>query len=593
MRSLKPAYRNAVIHEGASLAPKKPGLLRTVLFGDSMTSQMLVDTTASAASYAPDTGTLTLTFSSHGLATGWTVAVFNKSYPSLLQLESYAITRIDSTSYSVTLDPAAHPDLPNGALAGTTFARVDSRYNMQGFVYWLQALTGWPLNVVHNGAQSGDTVNQCIARFERDVLEHSPDLVVMQCPGVNDMSTSNSPVSVDAIWSRIQALLTLCADNVPLTMVGTITPVASGESRGTLQNMHRIADLNRRLLTLGTPGICVVDSAGQIVNPSSTTGLADATLINTTDLIHYAGKGAFKVAKLWKPELQKIIPASPPSLPRSVIDSVDGSKVTASSVTVAGGVATFTATSHGFLSGERVYIRGSTTTGLNGRVSIIAATANTFTFATAAADGTATGTITASRSTNIVLNPLLATGTGGVAQNGVTGTVAAGLYAENRQGSASGMTGGASVVAHPDGWGNMQQLQVTAAAIGNRPGFGQYQSSSLNADAVAGRIFRFEAELRLASSNWALTGIGNIKFRSMVNAGGVLYSAFGCDTFSGATFAEDCTLHLRAADLLIPEGAITQLYWECYVETTQAFSAGPTLTMQLSRPRFEWINADT
>lgn len=69
------------------------------------------------------------------------------------------------------------------------------------------------------------------------------------------------------------------------------------------------------------------------------------------------------------------------------------------SVTVAAGVATVICNGHGFsgVEGKDVLIGGATPADLNGRKQITAVDSNTFRFATAAAPGNATGTITAKR----------------------------------------------------------------------------------------------------------------------------------------------------------------------------------------------------
>ncbi len=72
---------------------------------------------------------------------------------------------------------------------------------------------------------------------------------------------------------------------------------------------------------------------------------------------------------------------------------------TVTSVVVAGNVATVTKAGHGFADGRMVDHSGATPSGLNGRKRITLVDANTYTFpAPGIADGTATGTITAKRS---------------------------------------------------------------------------------------------------------------------------------------------------------------------------------------------------
>ena len=69
------------------------------------------------------------------------------------------------------------------------------------------------------------------------------------------------------------------------------------------------------------------------------------------------------------------------------------------SITVAGGVATVTCAGHGFAGGigRHVQIAGASPAALNGNQVATVVDANTFTFPTTAASGTATGTITAKR----------------------------------------------------------------------------------------------------------------------------------------------------------------------------------------------------
>lgn len=69
------------------------------------------------------------------------------------------------------------------------------------------------------------------------------------------------------------------------------------------------------------------------------------------------------------------------------------------SITVSGGLATVTCSGHQFTGGvgRKVQIAGASPTALNGNHDVTVVDANTFTFQTASADGTATGTITARR----------------------------------------------------------------------------------------------------------------------------------------------------------------------------------------------------
>ena len=69
------------------------------------------------------------------------------------------------------------------------------------------------------------------------------------------------------------------------------------------------------------------------------------------------------------------------------------------SIAVAGGVATVSCASHGYVAvhGKDVLISGATPAELNGRKEVLTVTANSFTYASASPAGSATGTITVRR----------------------------------------------------------------------------------------------------------------------------------------------------------------------------------------------------
>ena len=555
-----------------------PGL-RTVLFGDSMTSQYYVDTAPASATYVPDSGVLTITDTSHGLATGWSVDVFNRSYAALKIHQRLQLTRVNADTYTVNVG-ANLSGLPGGALTGTTYCRVPSRVAGNSWVNWMQMLLGQPFQVVYNGAQSGDTSADCLARLQRHCLAYSPQVVVAQLPGINDMSTGNGPVDEETIYLNNVSLIDQIASAGAFGLYGAITPVASGEARGTVQNMARVERLNRRLRTYVNQkrGTAWVDHYSAVVNPTDTTGLATASWLKTTDKIHYSIPGALAAGKRGKTVTAALFPSNFGTLPRSVVGSYGGAKVTASSVTVSGGVATFTSGSaHGLLAGETVGVFNSSTSGVNGWVRILSVpSSTTFTFACTAVDGAAAGTITASRSRNIFDNCVLSTATGGGVTAPVTGTVADGINCRFHSGSGTAV---ASVIAHPDGYGNMQRLVTSAAVLNDLPGFQSEVTSTLNQFAIAGEKYVFEADYRPSSANWANTPVSELMFRLIVNVDGVLYSAYAVNTYDGLTansIGEDLVLHVRTAELVIPAGTVSQFYFQVYLRANGNVTANLT-----------------
>lgn len=564
------------------------GPYRAVLFGDSMTSQLYVDTTPTA-SYDSATGVLTLTDSGHALATGWQVDVFNRTYSALKKHQRYTLTRIDANSFSVNVG-AGLSGVPNGALSGTTFARVPTRHGSNSWVNWLQMLMGWPFEIVYNGAQSGDTTQDCLDRIGMHCLSYSPDVVLMQMPGVNDTSTGNGPIDEETIVANQKRIIDRILTSGASLIAASVTPVYTGEARATAQNMARVVNMNRRLQEYlrGKRNAMWVDSYERTVDSSSATGLAVASYVKSTDFIHYSIPGALRVGKRARDKVQYLFPTNVSTLPRSPLDCYAAQQFTASGVVISGGVATVSisglSASNRIIAGEKVHIFGATSsTAINGwDRTVLTADTSGFTFATSAADaGSVTGTVTISRGRNVDINPLGATTTGGTVTAPVTGVCMDGVNARFHSGSGTAV---ASVVANADGVGNAQRLVVSAAVANDLPGFQSEVTSTLNNFAVAGETFFFEGDLRISSANWANTPITEIMFRLIATVDGVLYSAHAINTYdglTGASLAEDVALHVRTPDLKIPAGTLSQFYWQVYVRASGTVSSN--LTLDLSR----------
>lgn len=560
--------------------------LRAVLFGDSMTSQFNVDNLPST-SYSPTTGLLTFTSLSNPVPAGSFGIVFNRSYPALKKQILVQINFVSATVATAFIGTNVS-GLPNGVLSGSTFLRLDHKQGSNSWVNWMQSALNWPFKIVYNGAQSGDTTEDCLARVQNDCLAYSPDVVLMQIPGINDMSVGNGPVDEETIFSNQKALVDRIVEAGAFLVLLGMTPVLSSESRGTLQNMTKVMQLNRRLADYcsGMSSVLFHNPAANIVNPSDTTGLATTAYLKNVsgDYIHYSIQGARLVGNAVAAKVGKLFPAGYDRRPISAVDCFLASAVTASLVSVSAGVATFTATSHGFLAGDKVRLTGATPAELNTAAIVLSATTNTFTFATTAADGSASGTIRASRSRNLFNNPLFLTASGGSVSFGVTGTAPALISMRNCTGSAGGLTAVASVVAHSL-YGNVAKLVCSAAAANDLPGYEITPSSLLNSDVVAGHKYVMEGELKVSSANWANTPVSEIMIRFLVNVDGTLFSAFAFNTYDGlaatGSLTSDETIHFRTPELSLPAGTIAQAYMQIYLRAAGTWSSN--LTMELGR----------
>lgn len=549
----------AVTGSGVSTAVKRAlaqrtrsGGLRTVLGFDSMTSQFNPDISMTSATYDAATGVLTLNKSSHGIADGWDVDLFhtNLTYTSLRKHLRLTAKLVDASNFTVQLPPNL-ADLPSGALSGgTCFCRATHMYGSNSWVLRLQQLLSWPFNIIANAAQSGDTTADVLARLDDYVLCHDFDVFMGQCAGINDLALPGA--TVESVWANLSAILDRLIERNVLLIIGTITPCRTPETlRVGKQNGARVVEINRRLREkLAGANAVVIDSYGSIVDVDDAEGEADTGVLKTNDGVHYQNAGAFRVGRKAATALAPLGLTSFDSRPRAAIDSYAGSQVTASSVTIADGIATFNATAHGFRTGDSVLVAGAAPAGVNGRQTITA-TANAFTFPTTAT-GTVTGTVTASLCRQLFPNPVLTTASGGAVQNNITGTVAGNLRARNVV--AANITAAASVIAQPDGFGNMQRLQVTACAASDFPAIYTEPQSVMNGLLRAGGKYFMECGVRLSSADWAANQVADAALRLAATISGTTYLIETQD--QGGTDAraitENTVLHLRTPAMRFP-----------------------------------------
>lgn len=558
---------------------------RAVLYGDSMTDlyHFVVNPTAS---YDPVTGVLTVTDSgSHLLGSGWPVVLWSYQYASLYEARHLIATRVSSTVFSVTL-PDRPRDLPTGFLSGTFFARYPHRRNLQSWVNVVQMLMGQPFDIVFNGAQSGITSARALAKVARACINYEPDVVFMQSPGINDMSTASGALADDTIWANLQILYESVLTTGAHLVLLNITPVASGEARGTLRNMERVTTLNERIRKWcrSARNVTHIDAWQLMVDPTSATGLALPGKFKTADNIHYNTPSAYAVGKIVKSAIEAHFPAQLNRRPRTRNECFSGSavSVTNGSTSSAAGIATVTATSHGFKIGELVGHTGATgaATGLNGWWRVLSVPdANTYTVKIDdASTFSAAGSITAARHRNLFPNPVLNNAaSGGTVTAPVTGTAAQHLNVQNFVGAPTVV---ASVVDDPAGYGKMQRLVCSAASDTNSWGFQNTSVTGLLVGQVkAGRVYRAGVVLKLSSANWANTPVAEIYGEVVIQ----MDSAYSINARMAQNYeagvgmlAEDQTFYLETDDFLIPSGTVTQVYFQCWVRAAGTISANLT-----------------
>jgi hypothetical protein len=570
---------------------------RALLFGDSMTDQY--NLVSSPPTTTNDRGTVTISgLSAPGLWDGAPMQFWNRNNPALIRQITVAVKRISATSFSFFVPAAV--GLPDGAIPGTTFVRYPNRVSDMSWIAWLQFF-GVPINVVRNVAQSGDTIFDNLARWSTDVEPYigTFDIIIAQMPGINDQSTSNGALPDVVTEAAAKQWLDLVSSIGVKVFLGLITPVASGEGRATLAIMQRVQRLNRFLIDYArrNKNIIILDHYRQIIDPTNATGLALPGLMRASDNIHYNVASARKVALADLATFQAELVGTDDTRPESVIDSFTGSalSVTNASTTRVGTTVTVTTgVAHGYRIGESVRI--SVVSGSNPsqdirgwRVITGVPSTTSFTFEMVSALGdfaTAAGTITTSQCRNLFWNPLLTTATGGLVSSPYTGVSALGIQSRNLVGTTN--AGVASVVPHPDGFGNMQQIVVTTGSTGDVTGIRTTPiNTTLNETMGAGQSFVFELEIRLSSTNWALTPIREIFVWFTITVDGVDIESRVEQTESGgsAGITGPTTLRVRVPECRIPAdaAAVTAAYFSAGIRTSAAFSGGPELTIQFGR----------
>lgn len=555
--------------------------LKTVLFGDSMTDLYeQVQAPITSLSYDRASGVLTIGFTAHQQATGWFTTFWDRAYDSLRAGKLYPVTRIDANTLSINIG-AGNMEVPNGVVpTGTSSMRPQSLRNAETFVTWLNYVSGNKFDIVYNGAQSGDDTRECLARIWDACLDFSPDVVIMQLPGVNDSGDTD----INTIISNQRAIIDLISDRVGKLILLTTTPVVSGEVRATLRIMQRLVIFNDAIKNYvkNKPNVLLFDAYRRIVNPTDSIGLAQAALLRTSpDLIHYSMRGGKLIAdQLWS-QIGNEFLSDRSTLPLTVASCYQSSAVTLTAVTRStANVVTATAANHGFFTGERAKVFSATGASevLNDWVIVTRVDANTVSFPSIGAPGAITGTITLGNNNNLMSNPLL-TGAGAAVGGGITGVYASGLTAFLTGAPACA----GSLVARSDGRGQNQRTVVTFAAANDRVTVATAIPDILR-HIRAGRTYVLEAEVSLTGV--AASNLSEIRFNLAFILDGVTYQTYALAGYtSGANLNTDSgVLYLRTPPLVCPAfSSATQARMDF---TLRGSAAGTALTADIGLVNF-------
>ena len=569
----------------------------TVLFGDSMTDFYEFSPTVTAA-YDVTTGTLTFTWTGHGRPTGTIGRFWCNTYMETQKARLLPLTRVDANTITAILS-----DKPTLAanLSGTVFLKAGGVNQFISWVGLMQMRLGHPLNIVANSAQNGDMAVNGLLRLDDHVFSYNPSLVVMQSYGANDISAfwQGGPFTdLQIIDNNTKIYDRILARGIKL-ILALLTPVVTGEARATKAYMQRFIRINRANYNYARANyadVLLVDSYGQIVNPTDTSGFANSLYINPVDKIHYSAQGAGRASTILEGIISSRYPQARSTLPESVLDYQVGDLLTVTGNTISsGGVVTVNSTAHGWKVGEQFFAERITQALANGAFNVLAVPdANSLTyFAPGLADGTLTGTLTFSKNNNLFANPLLTTATGGnlnTTGNVITGAVAGNMSVSNNTGAGS-LIAVASVAAAASGFGNEQVVTITGAALNDTPTLSSFGTTAFALRMLPNRRYRFEGRLRLNSNSWVDTPVSEIFARlDMTWSTGEIYYMQITSTWdsSPVTLTSDQSWHLRSSDFLSippqPGSTITASNWTIFARFSGVIANAETLVMGLSQP---------
>lgn len=561
---------------------------RTVLFGDSMVDTYETIVTPVTGIYDSITGILTATSNGHQQAVGWFITIWNRSFAASNKLFLRPVLTIpNANTFTVNIGTGLTIDANN---ANWRY-RPQSWRSAQNFIPWLQGASGHRFEIVYNGGANGDRTDEALARIDVDCLNYKPDIVICQMPGINDLSSAYPERDLESIIDSRHAIVDRITAANSLLIILTTTGVVTGHAQATINSGAKVREMNKRLIEYcrTKSGAIIFDAWKTTIDPTSTTGTVLANYHRSTDLTHYSMRGGRLVGEALWSQISMLFPTNYSTLPASIIDSFTASALTLSAVTInVNGICSATVSASGLRAGDRRKVQGGSPI-FNEFVTILSAAGTAITFASTNTPGSVTGTILIGGINNFIDTPLWTTATGGTLAGGVTGVAASGIKAIIITGIP---TVAASVVARADGFGNDQQLVITAAAAGNQVSLeGDFNwassSGSINwpSKVKSGRRYVFEGEISLVG----VSGSNLTEIRPVIvtTIDGTTYQVYALNGYAdGAGLNTDLiAYHFKTAPMVLPLGAsITLFKWQFLLSFS---AAGTALTVKLGRCRLD------
>lgn len=177
-----------------------------------------------------------------------------------------------------------------------------------GYFHWLNAFSGNRFVLSRNAGVSGDRVSSMAARIDADVRAYSPDVVIYQVTP-NDIYADLMTAQASFL-AHTNLIKTLIEDGAFVEIMlphiwGSAAALATATSRREIIRLYEYFSE----WVKSRPGVVIVDTLAEIVDPASATGEPIAGML--ADGTHTTSAGAAKIGwALWR-GLQNAAPAVP------------------------------------------------------------------------------------------------------------------------------------------------------------------------------------------------------------------------------------------------------------------------------------------
>ncbi len=161
-----------------------------------------------------------------------------------------------------------------------------------------------------NKGISGQTTDQMILRFKKDVVDEEAHCVVILA-GINDLAQNNGPITLDEIFENIKSMVKIANDNNIKVILSSILPAYKFLWNPGIYPGNDIISLNKNLREFCKSGSATyVDYHSSMKNKKN--GLKDELTywrndFNDFDGVHPNKDGYLKMEKIISKTLKKII----------------------------------------------------------------------------------------------------------------------------------------------------------------------------------------------------------------------------------------------------------------------------------------------